>query len=94
MSKLGFDDVFSEKKEQKAEEKIVMTIDKGKDNEDQRYSMKLFEDEREVLNYVSNMSAGDVKVHKIFILNHEGQTRDKTIAFKNGQLELVDVKKD
>jgi hypothetical protein len=93
---LEFDNVFGE--DIKGEnnngniEKLVVTIDKGDKTytgNEQRYAMKFFDSERDVLNYVSNISNGDVKVHKIFVLNHLGITYEKTISFINGQLDLI-----
>jgi hypothetical protein len=89
---LGYDYGNSENNE--LTEKLVLVVDRGDrayQGDEKRYIMKFFDKEQEVLNYVSNMSSGEMKVHRIFILDHNGSTKEKTIQFIGGQLELINV---
>lgn len=56
---------------------------------DSKYGFKYFDTPHDLINYVSNLSKGDSKVHKIVILDYTGKTTEMTIGFNEGHLDLV-----
>jgi hypothetical protein len=58
---------------------------------DEKYLFKNFTGSDEVIAYVSNMSKGNHKVHKIFRMMWTGETDEMTIGFNNGRLDLIEV---
>jgi hypothetical protein len=69
---------------------FIVIVDLGKDMVDEvRFDFNQFNAEREVVSFVSGLSNG--KVRKIISMNQNAMIEEKTIAFKNGKLELIDV---
>ena len=64
----------------------VLIINVGED-----YRFKNFLAPNEVIAYVTNMSAGPNKVHKIISLDKDLNVVEKTIGFIDGQLSLIDA---
>jgi hypothetical protein len=102
MSEFAFEGSFNESNEKEVVEsvevqKFVVTIDKGDKaytGSEQRYAMNFFENEAEVLDYVSDLSKGHNnhhKVHKLFTIDYVGKSKNKTIKFIDGQLKVIDA---
>lgn len=69
---------------------FIVIVDLGKDMVDAvRYDFNQFNNEREVVSFVSGLSNG--KVHKIISMNQNAMVKGKSITFKDGKLELVDI---
>jgi hypothetical protein len=74
----------------KVKQIYIVIVDLGKDMvEDVRFDFNQFNTEREVVSFVSGLSNG--KVRKIISVNQDAMIEEKTIAFKNGKLKLIDV---
>ena len=55
------------------------------------YLFRNFSDPSEVITYISNMSKGDDKVHKIICMNCDAGVKEMTIGFSDGKISLVEV---
>ena len=70
----------------------TLIVDKEKPHSkagDDKYGFKNFDNKQDLVTYVSNLSRGDDKVHKIVSLDYTGATKEMTIGFKDGHLELI-----
>jgi len=61
-----------------------------KEKDDTNYTFHNFHSPSELISRVSNISKGDTtRVHKIFTMDHDGNTIELTIGFNNGLLDLI-----